>query len=138
KNRSDVKYFVTDMWRPYVNIAKIYFKNAKIVIDKFHFIRYNTWAIEGIRKRIQKSMVPSLRKYFKRSKKLILARYDSLDDESKKQLEIMLLYNDELRQAHYLKERFYEFTKAKSSKEARILLKQWLDMAKSSNIKEYV
>lgn len=138
KNRSNVKYVVIDMWRPYADIAKTYFKNAKIIIDKFHFIRYNTWAIEGVRKRIQKSMIPNLRRYYKRSKKLILAKYDSLDTESKRELEIMLLYNDELRQAHYLKERFNEFTYAKSSEEARKLLKKWIAMARASNIKEYV
>jgi len=138
KDRSNVKYFITDMWRPYVDIAKTYFKNALIVIDKFHFIRHNIWAIEGVRKRIQKSMPANLRRYYKRSKKLVLAKYDSLDEESKKQLEIMLLYNDELRQAHYLKEHFYEFTQAKSSKEAKVLLRRWIEMALRSEIKEYV
>ena len=138
KDRSRVRYFITDMWRPYVDIAKTYFKNATIVIDKYHYTRYNIWAIEGVRKRIQKSLPHKLRKYFKRSKKLILARKDSLDDESKKELEIMLLYSEDLRQAHYIKELFYEFTEAKSSVEARELLIKWIKIARSSGIKEYV
>jgi len=28
------------MWRPFADITKIYFKGAKIAIDKFHFTRY--------------------------------------------------------------------------------------------------
>ena len=39
EDRSNVEYFVMDMWRPYKDIAETYFKNATIVIDKYHFIR---------------------------------------------------------------------------------------------------
>ncbi|WP_276717025.1 transposase, partial [Caloranaerobacter azorensis] len=117
-NRDKVKYFICDMYRPFVDIAKTYFKDAKIVIDKYHFVRYNNWAIENVRKRVQKNMPSHLRKYYKRSRKLILARKDNLNEESKQQLEVMLLYSEDLRQAHYLKELFYKVTEAKSSKEA--------------------
>jgi transposase len=137
-DRDKVKYFICDMYRPFVDIARTYFKNAKIVIDKYHFIRYNNWAIENVRKRVQKNMPSHLRKYYKRSRKLILARKDYLNEESKKQLEVMLLYSDDLRQAHYLKELFYKVTEAKSSKEARPLLKKWISIAKSSKLKEYI
>lgn len=37
-------------------------------------------------------MDPKLRRYYKKSRKLILAKYESLDEESKKELDIMLLY----------------------------------------------
>ena len=30
----------------YADLAKVYFPNTTIVIDKYHFIRYMTWAIE--------------------------------------------------------------------------------------------
>jgi transposase len=137
-NRDKVKYFICDMYRPFVDIARTYFKNAKIVIDKYHFVRYNNWAMENVRKRIQKTMPHNLRKYYKRSRKILLAKKDKLYGESKNQLEIMLLYNYDLRQAHYLKELFYEVTNAKSSNEARPLLKKWIDIARSSGLKEYI
>ncbi|SHH25084.1 Transposase [Caloranaerobacter azorensis DSM 13643] len=137
-NRDKVKYFICDMYRPFVDIAKTYFKNAKIVIDKYHFVRYNNWAIENVRKRVQKNMPIHLRKYYKRSRKLILARKDNLNEESKQQLEVKLLYSEDLRQVHYLKELFYKVTEAKSSNEARPLLKKWIDIAKSSGLKEYI
>ena len=75
KERLKVQFFVCDMWRPYVDLAQTFFPNAKIIIDKYHFIRQITWAIENVRKRLQKSMPASLRKYYKRSHKLILSRY---------------------------------------------------------------
>lgn len=138
KDRSNVKYFVTDMWRPYVELAKTYFKNATIVIDKYHFIRYNIWAIEKVRKGVQKALSDKLRKYFKRSKKLILAKQASLDEQSKAELEIMLLYSEDLRRAHYIKELFYKVTAATSSAEAKELLIKWINIARTSGVKEYI
>ncbi|MEW8997451.1 MAG: transposase [Thermoanaerobacter sp.] len=33
-------------------MARIYFKETKVVIDKFHFVRYVYWALENIRNRV--------------------------------------------------------------------------------------
>ena len=54
--RYRVKFFICDMWQPYVDIAHTYFPNAKVIIDKYHFIRQVTWTIESVRKRLQKSL----------------------------------------------------------------------------------
>ena len=53
--RLKVKYFISDMYKLYADLAKIYFPNAVIIIDKYHFVRQTTWAIEGVRKRLQKT-----------------------------------------------------------------------------------
>ncbi|MCP1103360.1 transposase [Aequitasia blattaphilus] len=37
--RQKVKFFVSDMWKPYMEIAKAYFPNATIIVDKYHFFR---------------------------------------------------------------------------------------------------
>ena len=107
KERYRVKFFVCDMWRPYTELAQSFFFFFSVVIDKYHFIRQVTWAIENVRKRIQKTMPGYLRKYYKRSRSLILTHYDKLKDEKKQECDLMLLYNDDLRLAHYLKEWFY-------------------------------
>ena len=52
--RLKVKFFVCDMWQPYAELAKIFLPNAKIIVDKYHFIRQVTWAVENVRKRVQK------------------------------------------------------------------------------------
>lgn len=137
KNRKNVKYFVTDMYSPYVRLARIFFTNAKIVIDRFHFVRQVMWAMEGVRKRIQKDLAPSLRKYFKKSRKLLLSKKDHLKEDSRQQLELMLLYKDDLRQAHYLKELFHEVLASKSKSEAKELLSRWIAYASSSGINEF-
>lgn len=136
--RYRVKYFVCDMWTPYIDLAKIYFPNAKIIIDKYHFIRQVTWAIDGVRKRLQRSMPAYLRKYYKRSKKLILTRYFKLKDENKQACDLMLLYNDDLRKAHFLKEKFYEICQNPKYSEQRKDFFQWIKMAENSGIPEFV
>ena len=84
------------------------FPNATIIVDKYHFIRQVTWAIENVRKRLQRSMPVSLRKYYKRSRKLILTRYKKLKDENKQACDLMLQYSEDLRLAHRMKEWFYD------------------------------
>ena len=79
----NVKFFVYDMWRPYTKLAQTFFPNVKSIVDKYHFIRKVTWAIENVRKRLQRSMLVFRRKYYKRSRKLILTRYIKLKDENK-------------------------------------------------------
>lgn len=107
------------MWKPYIELAYTYFPNAEVIIDKYHFIRQTTWAIEGVRKRLQKAMPAQLRKYYKRSRTLILSRYNKLKDENKTACDLRLLYNDDLRRAHYLKEKFYELSQNPKYSEQR-------------------
>lgn len=135
--RCRVKFFVCDMWKPYTELAETFFPNATIVIDKYHFIRQTTWAIENVRKRIQKTMPASLRKYYKRSRSLILARYDNLKDEKKKECDLMLLYNDNLRLAHYLKEWFYRICQNPKYSEQRKEFWEWISTAEQSQLKEF-
>ena len=136
--RYNVKFFVCDMWQPYVDLAKIFFPNAKIIIDKYHFIRQVTWAIENVRKRLQKTMPYDLRKYYKRSRRLILTRYHKLKDENKKAVDLMLLYNDDLRVAHRLKEWFYEICQSDKYSYQRSALLDWIENAEASGIPEFV
>jgi len=135
--RHRVKHFVCDMWKPYIELAYSYFPNAEVIIDKYHFIRQTTWAIEGVRKRLQKTMPARLRKYYKRSRTLILSRYNKLKDENKAACDLMLLYNDDLRRTHYLKEKFYELCQNTKYSEQRKDFFDWIKMAESSGLNEF-
>ena len=135
--RYRIKFFVCDMWQPYTDLAKLFFPNASIIIDKYHFIRQTTWAIEHVRKRLQKTMPASLRKYYKRSHSLILKRYKSLKEENKKACDLMLLYNDDLRLAHYLKEWFYRICQNPKYAEQRTEFFEWISTAEQSQLPEF-
>lgn len=135
--RHRVKFFACDMWRPFTDIARAYFPNAKIVIDRYHFVRQATWAIENVRKRVQKTMLVSHRRYFKRSRSLILRRYNTLSKDEKEACELMLYYNDDLRQAHYLKEKFYDLCQETKYSIQREAFRDWIRMAEQSSLKEF-
>ena len=117
QERKRVEYFVCDLWSPYAEIARSIFPNAKLIAARYHFVRQVYWAVEGIRKEKQKSMPKEQRKYFKRSKKLLLAPYESLKEEDKQAVDLMLWYHEDLRKAHDLKERFYKIIRNKKNKE---------------------
>ena len=136
-NKKQVKYFVTDMNTVYKDLARQYFPNATIVIDRFHVVRYVTWALENVRKRIQKELHPSKRKYFKRSRKLLLTHKNKLSKESMEALEIMLLQSSDLATAYYLKELFYEFMDSSNRTEATKKLKFFILAAQTSELKEF-
>lgn len=135
--RNRVKFFLCDMYQPYVDLAHSYFPNATVIVDKYHFIRQVTWAIENVRKRLQKTMPASLRKYYKRSHKLILTRYNHLKEENKKACNLMLQYNEDLRLAHRLKEQFYEICQDTKYAQQRKDFYSWIKLAESSNIPEF-
>ena len=59
-------------------MANHLFPNATIVISKLHVVRYCTWAVKNIKKRVQKGLHPDERKYFKRSRTLLLLHKDKL------------------------------------------------------------
>lgn len=136
-DRKQVQYFIMDMNKVYRDIGLTYFPNATIVIDKFHVVRYITWALENVRKRIQKDMHPSRRKYFKRSRRILLSHYNSLSEENKLALEVMLQMSDDLAQAYYLKELFYDFMDSESSNAARPKLQKFIISAQVSQLKEF-
>ncbi|NCC62528.1 MAG: ISL3 family transposase [Verrucomicrobiae bacterium] len=124
-NRKQVQYFVMDMNREYLSIAKNLLPNATIVIDRFHVVRYCTWAVEKVRKNFQKKLLPEQRKYFKRSRKLLLSHMEDLTDENKAAVEQMLLMSHELREAYLLKERFYDFMRSADSLQAKERLREF-------------
>lgn len=136
-NRKEVKYMVMDMNKDYLALARHHFPNAKVVIDKFHVVRYCTWAFENVRKRVQKALPSEERKYFKRSRRLLLSRMDKLSDFNKAAVERMLLVSRDLREAYLLKEKFYEFMDSDNSEQARERLKAFHVFAVVADIPEF-
>ena len=136
-NRKSVQYFITDMKKEYVSLAKSLFPNATIVIDRFHVVRYCTWALENVRKRVQKKLLPEQRRYFKRSRKLLLCHMSKLSAESMDAVNRMLFFDRDLREAYLLKEKFYEFMVSKDSIQARQRLRAFRAFAFAAEIPEF-
>ena len=50
KNKNDVKFFISDMWEPYRDLATVFFKNATQIVDKYHYIRQVIWYFSRYKK----------------------------------------------------------------------------------------
>ncbi len=137
KKRKNIKYFVSDMWKPYRDICETFFKEATFIVDKYHWTRQIIWAFEGVRKEEQKKFYKTYRKYFKRSKSLLTKRFEFLTDEEKTQVNIMLYKSDNIRTAHNLKEEFLKLLDLDDRKEARKMLSEWIMYAQSSGLKQF-
>lgn len=133
-NRKDVEYVVMDMSTLFRSMAKSCFPKAKIVADKYHVYRQVQWAFEDVRKTVQKNFGPARRKFFKRSRTLLLKGAEKLTPDEKEQIALMLSLSRELAEAYYLLHDFRKFTKAKDKYEAKKLLSNWFLKAGSTNL----
>ena len=136
-NRRQVHYVVMDMNKDYLRIAKQLLPQATVVIDRFHVVRYCTWALENVRKRVQKTLPKEERIYFKHSRKLLLAHMARLSDENKAALERMLLVSRDLREAYLLKEVFYKLMESGNSLQAKERLREFRLHAHVADIPEF-
>ena len=136
KNRENVKFFIMDMTGNYRDIAWL-FPNAKIIADKFHWIRQIHWALDKVRKNAQKEFYDTKRKYFKSNRKLLFKRYSELKDEQKQEVSVMLWQSEKLYKAWLLKEASFKFREAKTQEEAERELHNWLIWAESTEMEEF-
>lgn len=137
EERNKVKVIVIDMWKPYQDMAKTYFKNAIIVIDRFHYIRQVFWAFDKVRREEQYKFSKDRRRYFKRSKSLLWSRFHRLSEENQLAVEVMLSISPRLKEAYLLKEKFMEFIDSKSFDEAKKRLYDWYIYVSVSNLPEF-
>ena len=137
EERSAVKYFVSDMWKPYSITADVWFKNATQIIDKYHWIRQVIWAFENVRKKEQKKLGPELRKYFKRSKSLLIKRFDSLEEDQKQEVNVMLYYSVNISRAYWYKEQFLKIITCKDAESAKTAMKEWIENAENCDIAQF-
>lgn len=55
-NRDRIEAVSMDMWQPYRDAVKVVLPEARIIIDKFHVVRYASDALEAARKELRKNL----------------------------------------------------------------------------------
>ena len=136
-NRKQVKYVVMDMSAVFKSMAESCFPNAKIVADKFHVQRLVTWAFEDMRKSVQKEFHKQRRRYFKRSRWLMLKDPEKLTEEQFEQLSHMLELSKPLAQAYYLLHEFRKFIHSPDVHTAKKRLSDWYMHVGTTDSKEF-
>ena len=136
EERQKVKVFVMDMTNNYKEISWL-FPSADIVVDRYHYVRQVYFALDAVRKRIQKEFPDNKRLHFKRNKYVLWKKYSELNEEDQIVLRHMLNQSEELYSAWNLKEWFIEIKELKKEKDARRELHNWLLAAEESNLPEF-
>lgn len=137
KDKQNTEYVISDLAAGFVQLLRDWFPKAKHCADKYHVTRLVVWALEEVRKRVQKDFRTDYRRYVKRSRTLLLRPYTTLNEEDKQQLNIMLYASADLSSAHFLKEHFFQLKKANTPQEYRLALGKWIANAESSHLQRF-
>lgn len=137
KERLKVKYIVMDMSSLFRGVAETCFPNATIVADRYHVVRQAVWAMENVRKNVQKKLSPEWRKFFKRSRYLLNKSPEKLTDDERDRLRVLLGISSELEYAYELKNQFLELMHAPNSETGRELIAAWLYLAEIAELPEF-
>lgn len=137
ENRKEVKYFVMDMNPHFRDVAETCFPTATIVIDRYHVTRQVIWALERVRKEVQKHLSGEWRRFCKHSKSLLNKPPQKLTDEEREKLRIILGLSSRLEQAYNLKNDFLFLMHSPNSVVAKDLLIDWIVCAESAHLPEF-
>ena len=137
-NKRDVRFVVMDMTGGYRKLMKELFPWATIIVDKYHYVRQISYAIERIRVEEQKRLSDQWRRYFKRSKYLLLKDSRKLTIEDRIQLENLFRISEPLRKAYELKQQFETVKASKNREEAARRLSKWIFNAQQSGLKDFI
>ena len=137
ENRKEVKYFIMDMNPHFRDVAEVCFPKATIVIDRYHVTRQVIWALERVRKEVQKHLSGEWRRFCKHSKALLNKPPHKLTEEERQKLRIILGLSTRLEQAYYLKNDFLFLMHSPNSEVAEELLSYWILRAESAHLPEF-
>jgi len=135
---SKVTAVTMDMWTGYRTLAKEFFPNALIIVDKYHVLQVVDKALDSIRIEARNTFSYSEGKRLFRSRRLLQSRRQHLKDHEQKALNKWLAAIPALDTAYTLKEFFYEIWDAKSKDEAEKLFKEWRGLALESGLKQMI
>lgn len=134
--RKKVNYVVMDASALFRSVVQQVFPHAAIICNKYHVARQVIWAMENVRKRIQKQF-DHRRIYFKRNKSILTKPGCHFTDDELICLEEILAQSDELRKAYALKEWFYRVLKMPNRRSAVYFLSTWLELVKTAQLTEF-
>jgi Transposase and inactivated derivatives len=117
KYGADVEIVVMDMNPSFKAAVRKALNRPIIIADRFHYCRYIYWALDEVRRNVQKEWHAYDRKKCKKMRHVLYKRFDKLTETNRWYLNRYIGMSKELKQAYELKEAYCE----------------WFDWAKTSN-----
>lgn len=136
-NPKDVKLVAMDLSLFFKKIITDCLPNAKIIADTFHFTRLMHWALDNVRKDVQKGLPKDMRIYFKRSRSVLHKRINNLNPDEYNQLTNMLDYNENLRWAYSIVQNLFEIIDEKNPNKKVSLFREFMTYASNCDLPEF-
>lgn len=125
EQRSKIKVFSMDMWKPYKAVADTMLPEAEIVVDKFHLVTLMNKAIDQTRQQIQNQVDKTTRKMFYKSRMLMKKSGEELTSQEHQRLLGLFELSSTLEKAWELKEEFRDILQLTGIQEATGALQTW-------------
>ena len=109
RHGADVELVVMDMNPSFKAAVKTALGRPLIVADRFHYCRYIYWAIDEVRRKVQKEWHAYDRKKCKRMRHVLYKRSGKLTEKNRWYLDRYLGMSEELKKAYELKEAYCEW-----------------------------
>jgi transposase len=106
---ADVDIVVMDMNPSFKAAVKQALGRPLIIADRFHYCRYIYWAIDEVRRKVQKEWHAYDRKKCKRMRHVLYKRSEILTEKNRWYLDRYLGMSEELKKAYELKEAYCEW-----------------------------
>ncbi|MEK5069749.1 ISL3 family transposase [Sporosarcina sp. FSL K6-1508] len=106
---ADVEIVVMDMNPSFKAAVKQVLGRPLIIADRFHYCRYIYWAIDEVRRKVQKEWHAYDRKKCKRMRHVLYKRSEKLTEKNRWYLDRYLGMSEELEKAYELKEAYCEW-----------------------------
>lgn len=132
-----VQFVVMDMWQPYKTLALETFNKPILVVDRFHYVRHNFWALERVRKRVQKDFKDKERKSMKKLRYLLHKPHANLEAHEVDQLNYFFSLAPDLKKAYIVKETFQKWLKESDQFTVKKNLEHLYTVIEDSDLEEY-
>lgn len=123
--RGEVQLVCMDMWQPYREMVQAIMPQAQVVVDKFHFVRMASQAMETVRKDVREGLTDRQRRQLMHDRFILLRRRKDLEAKDIIILESWLGYFDLLKVAYLLKEELYNIWDLVDRQEAEEQYEAW-------------
>jgi transposase len=132
-----VKFICSDMWRPYLNVARKRIPDAVHILDRFHVMQKFSKAMDRLRaEEARRLKAKGLAFILKHARWCLLKRPSNLTEKECFKLRELLKMNLPLVRFYLLREQFQCFWEYVSPAWAGKFLDTWCDKAKRSKIGE--
>jgi transposase len=140
RSRAKIEAVATDMSPAYIRAVRENIRRAVHVFDHFHVIKLYNDKLSAFRRQLFHELTAQGQKLLKGIRWLLLKNPENLDASKKEpqRLERALKLNEPLALVYYLKEDLRQLWMQSSKAQARLVLQDWLTLARASDIRMLV